>query len=222
MGVFGNLIPAFLFTKAETVISSSLAGMLNSLTPLFTMLLGIAAYKTKASFKNFAGIFLGLIGAMGLLYFSSDGNISGNLEYGSYVIAATICYAISVNAIRAKLGGVNPVTASIWAMSFIGPVAGLYLCFTDFIPRMSNEPLALSSLGYTAILGIFGTSISVIYFNRLIHDTSAIFASSVTYFIPLVAIFWGILDGEQLKNSYFLFIGLILFGVYLINNKSSK
>lgn len=220
MGVFGNFIPAFLFTKAETVISSSLTGMLNSLTPLFTMLLGIAFYNAKASIKNFAGIILGLLGATGLLYFSSDGNLYGNIEYGLYVIAATICYAISVNVIRARLGGVNPVTASIWAMSFIGPLAGIYLCSTDFFSRLSSEPLALSSFGYTAILGVFGTAISVIFFNRLIHDTTAVFASSVTYFIPLVAIFWGVLVGEELKMAYFAFIGLILFGVYLINNRA--
>lgn len=219
MGVLGNLIPAFLFTKAETVISSSLAGILNSLTPLFTLLVGIGFYSIKASSKKIVGIFVGLAGAIGLLYFSGKDDVYGNVWYGLLVVAATICYAISVNVIRARLMGVNPVTATVWAMTFIGPVAGIYLCFTDIVPRFKTEPLAFSSFGYIAILGIVGTSISVIFFNKLIHNTSALFASSVTYFIPLVAVFWGILAGEELQNIYFLFMALILLGVYRINNK---
>lgn len=219
MGVFGNLIPAFLFTEAETVISSSLAGILNSLTPIFTLILGVAFYNSNANHKNLIGVLLGLIGASGLLYFSGNGMVYGSLLYGMMVVLATLCYAISVNVIRHKLGGVNPVTASVWAMTFIGPIAGLYLFSTNFIHVLKENALAASSLGYTALLGVFGTAISVIFFNKLIHSTSALFASSVTYFIPLVAVFWGILAGEAILPISFVFMALIILGVYLINHK---
>jgi drug/metabolite transporter (DMT)-like permease len=220
MGILGNLIPAFLFTKAETGISSSLTGMLNSLTPLFTLLLGVLLYKTKTGLMNAAGIFIGLIGALGLLMVGKSEDMDNNLLFGFYVVLATICYALSVNIIKKSLGEVNSITATVWAMTFIGPMAGIYLFgFTGFMEKFSSHPLALTSLGYISVLAIFGTALSVIIFNVLIRNTNALFASSVTYLIPVVAMGWGIFDGEDVQMLHFLWIGLILAGVYLVNKK---
>lgn len=220
MGVLGNLIPAFLFTKAETGISSSLTGMLNSLTPLFTLLLGVMLYKTKTRSINVVGILIGFIGAIGLLTVGKTEDMNNNLLFGLYVVLATVCYALSVNIIKSSLGGVNSVTATVWAMMFIGPLAGVYLFgFTDFTSKLAEHPLAYQSLGYVSILAIFGTALSVIIFNVLIRNTNALFASSVTYLIPVVAMGWGILDGENVKVMHFVWIGLILLGVYLVNKK---
>lgn len=220
MGLLGNFIPAFLFTKAETGISSSLTGMLNSLTPLFTLLLGVLLFKSKTKLINAIGILIGFIGAIGLLTAGKSEDMNNNLLFGVYVVLATICYALSVNIIKKELGQVNSITATVWAMMFIGPLAGIYLFgFTDFLADLKTNPLAYESLGYVSILAIFGTALSVIIFNVLIKNTNALFASSVTYLIPVVAMGWGILDGEDVVALHFIWIIIILLGVYLVNKK---
>jgi drug/metabolite transporter (DMT)-like permease len=220
MGLLGNFIPAFLFTKAETGISSSLTGMLNSLTPLFTLLLGVLLFKSKTKLINAIGILIGFIGAIGLLTAGKSEDMNNNLLFGVYVVLATICYALSVNIIKKELGQVNSITATVWAMMFIGPLAGIYLFgFTDFLADLKTNALAYESLGYVSILAIFGTALSVIIFNVLIKNTNALFASSVTYLIPVVAMGWGILDGEDVVAMHFIWIIIILLGVYLVNKK---
>lgn len=220
MGLLGNFIPAFLFTKAETGISSSLAGMLNSLTPLFTLLLGVIIFKTKTTVINTIGILIGFIGAVGLITVGKKEDMGNNLSYGLLVMIATICYALSVNIIKKYLNTVPSVTATVCAFLFIGPLAGIYLFgFTSFTQKVTTGPLALQSLGFISILAIFGTAISVIIFNMLIRNTSALFASSVTYLIPIVAMAWGIFDNEAVLPLHFAWIGLILLGVYLVNKK---
>ncbi|OFY86875.1 MAG: hypothetical protein A3F72_00505 [Bacteroidetes bacterium RIFCSPLOWO2_12_FULL_35_15] len=222
MGVLGNFIPAFLFTKAETGISSSLAGMLNSLTPLFTLLLGVLLFKIKTRWINAVGIMIGFVGAIGLLMVGKSIDLDNNLLFGFYVVLATLCYGLSVNIIKKSLNDVNPITATVWAMMFIGPVAGFYLFgFTDFTYRLANDPKALESLGYVAILAVFGTALSVIVFNVLIRQTTALFASSVTYLIPIVAMGWGLFDNEAVLPLHFVWIALILLGVYLVNKKKT-
>jgi drug/metabolite transporter (DMT)-like permease len=220
MGLLGNFIPAFLFTKAETGISSSLTGMLNSLTPLFTLLLGVLLFKSKTKLINAIGILIGFVGAIGLLTAGKSEDMNNNLLFGVYVVLATVCYALSVNIIKKELGQVNSITATVWAMMFIGPLAGIYLFgFTDFMADLKTNALAYESLGYVSILAIFGTALSVIIFNVLIKNTNALFASSVTYLIPVVAMGWGILDGEAVVAMHFVWIIIILLGVYLVNKK---
>lgn len=222
MGVFGNFIPAFLFTEAETGISSSLTGMLNSLTPVFTLFLGVLLFKTKTGWVNALGIFIGLIGAIGLLTVGKSENMDNNLLFGFYVVLATLCYGLSVNIIKKNLNEVNSVTATVWAMMFIGPLAGFYLFgFTSFTDKLIYNPLAYSSLGYVSLLAIFGTALSVMIFNVLIKNTNALFASSVTYLIPIVAIGWGVFDGESVAMLHMFWIALILLGVYLVNKKNT-
>ena len=114
----------------------------------------------------------------------------------------------------------NSVTATVWAIMFIGPLAGIYLFgFTDFTTKLASNPLAYNSLGYVVILAVFGTALSVMVFNVLIRNTNALFASSVTYLIPIVALMWGILDGEDVQVLHFVWIVIILLGVYLVNKK---
>lgn len=221
MGLLGNFIPAFLFTKAETGISSSLTGMLNSLTPLFTLLLGVLLFKTKTKWVNVIGILIGFLGAIGLLMVGKSEDMNNNMLFGLFVVIATICYALSVNIIKKELNEVNSITATVWAMMFIGPLGGIYLFgFTDFTSKLSSNPLAYNSLGYIVVLAVFGTALSVIVFNVLIRNTNALFASSVTYLIPIVALVWGILDGEDVQLLHFVWIVIILLGVYLVNKKT--
>ncbi len=219
MGIFGNLIPAFLFTKAETGISSSLTGMLNALTPLFTIMIGWVAFKQRSNIFQIVGILIGLGGAIFLVYSGSHSGQehNNNIKYAMLVVAATFCYAISVNMIRKYLLDMNSTRATVWAFMFTGPVALIYLFSTNFSEVMNTHPKALSSLGYTAILGVVGSALSVIAFNELIKMSNAIFAASITYLIPVVAVFWGLKDGETVLWQQIVAIGIILGAVWLIN-----
>jgi drug/metabolite transporter (DMT)-like permease len=219
MGMCGNLIPAFLFTKAETGISSSLTGMLNSLTPLFTIITGILFFKAKARWQSVAGVLIGLTGAIGLIYSGGGKDSTTEIFYSLYVVVATVLYAFSVNIIGSHLRNVNAITATVWALMFIGPIAGIYLFSTDFISVLNTHPEAMKALGFVCILGIFGTALSVIIFNMLIKNSNPVFASSVTYLIPVVALLWGIFEKETINVLHFVFIGVILGGVYLVNRK---
>lgn len=219
-GFIGNGIPAFLFTKAETYLDSGIVGILNVLTPLFTLIIGLTFYKLKVKLINHIGILIGMLGTIYLLYPDIQELNEKALLYSLMVIIATACYGWSTNIIKAHLDDVNSVQITTLAFSFIGPWAGIYLFSTDFISRMQTEPLAWESLGYTAILAIIGSALSIILFNQLIKMTGALFAASCTYIIPIVAILWGILDGELITNHHLIGFFIILGGVYLVNKRS--
>ena len=222
MGMFGNFIPAFLFTKAETGISSSLAGMLNALTPLFTLMVGSIALKTKAQKPQIAGVLLGLGGALLLLSFSGGQENKEPLKYGGLVVMATFCYAISVNGIKKFLSDLNSVKASVWAFMITGPLAWISLFSGDFLTRIENHPMASQSLFYICILAIVGSALSVMVFNVLIKLSGPVFASSCTYLIPIVAIFWGFLDGERIVGMQILAVFIVLGGIWLINVRKKE
>ena len=220
MGVFGNLIPAFLFTKAETQISSSLTGMLNALTPLFTIVVAFFWFKTKFKSVQLVGIMSGLVGAMVLLYFNDGGDTSTNVLYSLLVVAATICYAISVNGIKHYLSNMNSVTATVGAFTITGPIALAYLFIqTDFINDLKTNQVALSSLGYISILAIVGSALSVIVYNTLIKEAGAVFASTCTYLIPIIAVIGGRLDGATVNLLQMCGVIVVILSVYLINRR---
>ena len=217
VGLFGNGIPAFLFTKAQTELSSSLTGMLNSLVPLFTLLLGAFIFRIKIKGTKIIGVVVGLIGAVGLVGSNGLDVESSNMGYSFYVIAATICYAISVNVIKKHLNDIDPMVITSLAFLTIGPPIMIYMTGTDVILTTISNPDSWKALGYISILAVVGTSLSVLVFNMLIKKTSAIFAASVTYLIPIVAIFWGIVDGEVIHILQLICIAIVLFGVYMVN-----
>lgn len=217
-GLFGNLIPAFLFTLAETRISSSLAGMLNALTPMFTIVLSLVWLKASTTKNQIIGVVAGLIAAAALVYFEEGEDKFRNAYYGLLVVIATVCYAVSVNVIKKYLNDLGSITTTVWAFSLTGPIALVYLfAFSDFTVHLVEHPLACESLGYTAILAIMGSALSVIAYNYLIKQAGTVFASSCTYLLPIVAIFWGVLAGETVNLSQILCIGVIILSVYLIN-----
>lgn len=225
VGMVGSLGPAFLFAAAQKGIDSSLAGILNSLTPLFTLLVGVSFFKSKPKWFNIAGVIIGLAGALGLVSVSGGGNFNFNMGFAILIIIAAFLYAINVNVVKAFLQGVDPITITAMSFFMVGPVAAIYLVFfTSFSSQVGTNPHALGGLGYIAILAIVGTGLALMLFNRLIQLTSAVFASSVTYFIPVIALIWGIADGETLKPGFVLFVGLVIIGVLLVNttNKGLK
>ena len=211
IGFLGNAIPAFLFPMAQTKISSSLAGMLNSLSPVFTLIIGITIYKRQAIKTQIAGVFLGLAGAAGLLY---AGSFTFNF-YGLFVVLATILYGFSSNEVS-KVKGLNGLQITSLAFFIISPVAICYLLVSDLSSATETENW-VRNLCFIAILAILGSATALALFYLLIRDTSPIFASMVTYFIPVVATLWGVADNEHFTISMLISIVFIFAGVYIIN-----
>ena len=211
IGLFGSVIPAFLFPLAETKISSSLAGMLNSLSPVFTLVFGITIYKRKAIGTQIAGVFLGLLGAAGLLY---TGSFTFNL-YGLLVVLATILSGISSNEVS-KVKELNGIKITALSFFVTSPLAIIYLLFSDLSVPVHTENW-VRNLSYIGILAVLGSAIALVIYYLLIRDTSPIFASSVTYFIPIVATLWGLADNEQFYSSMLISIIFIFAGVFIIN-----
>ena len=211
IGLFGSVIPAFLFPLAETKISSSLAGMLNSLSPVFTLVFGITIYKRKAIGTQIAGVFLGLLGAAGLLY---TGSFTFNL-YGLFVVLATILSGISSNEVS-KVKELNGIKITALSFFVTSPLAIIYLLFSDLSVPVHTENW-VRNLSYIGILAVLGSAIALVIYYLLIRDTSPIFASSVTYFIPIVATLWGLADNEQFYSSMLISIIFIFAGVFIIN-----
>jgi drug/metabolite transporter (DMT)-like permease len=216
VGLVGFAIPAFLFTKAQTNLDSLLAGILNSLTPLFTLIVGMLFYHSTAKPLHVLGLFIGLAGAVGLIWNGGSHVLKGINAYALLVMLATICYGINVNEVKFKLAGLSAIQITSLAFVFTGPLAGIYLLFTDLQSAFDTHD-SLINLGYIAILALFSSVIAVLIFNYLIKYTTPLFASSVTYMIPLFAIMWGVLDGEVLGILKVLWISIMLLGVYLVN-----
>ena len=218
-GVIGNGVPAFLFTKAQTSLESSFVGILNSLTPVFTLLLGFFFFKARISNINVFGVLLGFFGAA-ILYYSEISDFYNLNADVLLVIIACLFYGFSINIIKKYLKELDSLHIAALSFLYVGPFAAYYIFNTDFI-NIVNTDSGFYSLIYIIILAILGTSISVVLFNKLIKESSAIFASSVTYLIPIVAIFWGWIENESIRNEHFLGVSIILFGVYLVNKKVS-
>ena len=217
VGLFGNAIPAFLFTKAQTQLDSSLTGILNALVPLFTLIIAVFVFKTKVKMHNVFGILIGLAGAVWLI--TGDGVVIQNMHYAWFVVIATVCYAISLNTIKNYLQEMRPIDIAGLAFLFVGPLMIIHLFTTDFIEIMITNDHACSALGYIFILATFGTSIALVIFNKLLARTTAIFASSVTYLIPIFAIMWGIFDGEKITIQYIFGTAIIFAGIFLVNKQ---
>jgi drug/metabolite transporter (DMT)-like permease len=219
-GVMGSLLPAFLFSIAQTGIDSATAGLLNSLTPLFTLIAGFLLFGLKPRLINVLGVFTGLAGAIGLISISGGNAFSFNLKYSSLIILATVFYAINVNLIKAKLRHIDSLTITSMTFFVAGIIASVILfTSTNIVSQFANDPKALRGLLYIAILAVVGTALAMIAFNTLIKITSPIFASSVTYLIPIVALLWGIADGEYFSLKHLLWIAMIIGGVLLVNKK---
>ena len=221
VGTVGSLAPAFLFAAAQKGIDSSLAGILNSLTPLFTLLVGILFFRTRPKWFNITGVIIGLFGAIGLVSVSGSGDFTFNMGFAVLVIIAAFLYAVNVNTVKAYLKDIDPITITAMSFFMVGPIGAIYLLgFTPFVQSFSGNPHALAGIGYIAILSIVGTGLALMLFNKLIQITNAVFASSVTYFIPVVAVIWGIADGEHFRAGFLLWILLVIAGVLLVNTKS--
>ncbi len=216
--VFGTFIPAYLFALAETEIDSSTTAVLNSLTPLNTLILGIIGFGVSFKKNQFIGICIGFIGSILLVFNGASNHPEQNYYYALLVVLASICYATNVNLIKKYLPTVAPLSITTGNFLVLLAPAVLLLYFSGFFDIISAPEVQIS-MGYIAILGIVGTGIANILFFKLIQISSPVFATSVTYLIPIVAFFWGLLDHEILTPIQFMGAFIILIGVYLSSKK---
>ncbi|MCX8081718.1 MAG: DMT family transporter [Bacteroidia bacterium] len=224
MGMFGNFIPAYLFTLAETKINSSLAGILNATTPLFAWIIGKFIFQNPDKNKKFTllGLTLGFLGVfilfwpdLSLFSLSKQNNpISERITGSGLVLLATLCYGLSAQGIHVFLKDVPALHASAWGMVLMGILSGLTMMIQPF-PSLSREALT-GSLPYVAILGIIGSGVTLILYNRLIKSSGPVFASSCTYLIPFFSIMWGLLDGEILHLLDFVGLLVLISGLFFL------
>jgi drug/metabolite transporter (DMT)-like permease len=218
VGCSGNLIPAFLFSRAETNISSSLAGMLNAFTPVFALIIWMLMFKSRPNRNQVMGLILGFIGAVVMLY--KPNMEGGHLFSVGLVICATFLYGLSVNSVKKFLSDLEPLTAASWSIASVSIFAWIYIIgFTDTFTKLQTVEKAWSSFGFIAILGLVGTAIATILFYELIKVKGSVFSTSVTYVMPIVALAWGFYFMEELHWWQPLAMILILVGVFLINKK---
>lgn len=217
-GFLGTFFPAFLFCVAQTRIDSSLAGVLNALTPIFTIALGVAFFKLKIGWVKWAGMLLGFLGML-LLILGGIQHINLNyLGYAFLVLMATICYGLNVNMVHQYLKEMAPLHVATIAFTALIPPSILILAGTGYFSQINfSDTTWLTSSGASIGLGIAGTGIASVIFYTLVKKAGPVFASMVTYGIPFVAIFWGVVAGESVTALQFAGMLVILAGVRLAN-----
>jgi len=218
-GFVSSFFPPFLFAMAQKHIDSSVASILNSFTPLATVIIGIILFNIVSSRRQIWGVFVGLIGTVFLILAGAELHQNQNAWYSLLVVIATLGYAVNVNIIKKHLSDISALAVTTGNFVFVFfPALGV-LYFSGFFETILDSKDMQVSLGYVAILSLFGTAFAKVVFNKLVQISSPVFASSVTYTMPIVAVIWGLIDGEAFSFWQVLAAGIILFGVFLANRK---
>lgn len=216
-GLCGNFIPAFLFTFAEKGVSSGYAGMLNSFTPIFTLLIGFAFFKNRLTVLQMIGVFIGTIG---IVLLSTSGDLEANKGSIIHILAivlATFLYGISLNLIKYKLGHLKAIEITSLAFFTIFIPSTISIFVFDVKSTFLNHPLAYEAFRYISILALVGTAFAVVIFSSIINNSSTLFASSVTYLIPIVAVLIGFMVNESINFMQIMAMIIILTGVFIAN-----
>lgn len=213
----GTFFPAFLFAFAIEKIDSSVASILNSFTPFNTLVFGALFFGFSFHKRQVVGILIGLVGTILLITKGNFVDYNQNYYYASFILIASIGYALNVNIIKKHLHDVKPlgITTGNFVLLIIPTFLVLY--FSDFFNSFQLNDESSKSILYICILSVFGTAIAKTMFNKLVQISTPIFSASVTYLIPIIAVFWGVLDGEKLSLMQLLAGSIILLGVYLVN-----
>jgi drug/metabolite transporter (DMT)-like permease len=220
IGLVGSFIPAFLFAIGQTQLPSGITGVLNGLTPVSVLIIGVVFFKQEITRLKTVGLVVAFVGTIILLSAGGNGGLRGINLYALFIVFATICYGTNLNVIKYYLADLKPLVITAVSILFMGPLAGLYLLlFTDFSIKLATVDGAVAAFGYVSLLGIMGTAIALVLFNKLVQITTPIFASTVTYLIPVVALIWGFFDGEMIVVGQLLGMAAIFVGVYITNRK---
>ena len=216
----GTFFPAFFFAFAQQHIDSAIAAILNALTPLLTVVIGVVFFGVSVLRKQYWGVALGLLGSAGLIWGGIQLNPDFRLGYALLILCASACYATNIHFIKIHLQQVGAMAITLGNFVMMAPLALLILLPSGFFDgKLLTDPKVHTSLVYIAILAILGSAIAKYLFNQFVKFSSAVFASSVTYTLPIVALFWGLADGERISMSQIMATAVILVGVYLSHKK---
>ncbi|MFC4688990.1 DMT family transporter [Dokdonia genika] len=222
-GILGTGLPVFLFAFAETEIDSAVVGILNSSVPLLAFIFGILLFGAQFIQRQFIGVLLGLVGAGALIYIGAQINEGQNYWYASLVIIAASFYALNVNIIKRHLQEVPAIAIAAGNFVFLIIPAAIILAISGFFDLpVTTDATLQQSIGYIVILSIFGTALAKVMFNKLVQMSNPVFASSVTYLMPIISVMWGLLDGEAFTMLQFIATLIILVGVYIGNSARKK
>lgn len=221
-GVLGSLLPAYLFCIAEQSIDSALAGVLNSLTPIFVLIVGALFFQAITTVRKVAGIVLAFCGSILLFLSQPNFAVNSNALHVSLVVIATLMYGINVNIVHRHLANIPSLQIASLALSLNAIPALIVLFVTGYFSEDFLSRGVLVSSGYSILLGVFGTTLATILFYMLIKKAGAVFSSMVTYAIPFVAIMWGLIDGEKVGWKQGVSLIIILLGVFLANYKGKS
>ena len=217
VGLSGNFFPAFLFTYAETELTSGYAGMLNSFTPVFTIIIGAAVFRQKLTSIQLVGTFIAVAGVVLLMSAGQDLSLSGSGFHILAIVLATLFYAISLNTIKYTLSEFKSIEITALAFGCVLIPALITVFLSGTVQVFKTVPQAWEGFGFICILGIVGTAFAVFIFNRLIAVSSTLFASSVTYFIPIVAVLMGLFIRETITWMQIGAMLVVLLGVFVAN-----
>ncbi len=210
-------IPAYLFATAQVHLQSSIMSILNALTPAFTFVVGISFFKQPINKMQMVGLVVGLLGSTLLILVNTKGELSVN-AYAFLVLSATLCYGTNVNLVKYKLSEIKSFHLSTFTVTIAGGLALSYMLLNGMVPHIYENALVHPlAFGAMVLLGAMGTAACQIVFNNMLTLTSSVFASSITYFIPIVALFWGLLDGEILFFWHYLGMAFIIGGILILN-----
>jgi drug/metabolite transporter (DMT)-like permease len=217
-GLVGSFFPAYLFCIAETKIDSALAGILNALTPLFVILIGMAFFQLKAGTRKIIGVMVGFAGLCLLMAATSNIGFQ-NISYASLLLIATALYGLNVNLIGRHMQGIGSLNIASLAFVFLIIPCLIILYATGYFSLpLNHTPILLATLA-SCVLGVMGTAVASIIFYMLVKRAGALFATMVTYGIPFVAVMWGVYYGEEITVLQVSCLGIILAGVYMVNRK---
>ena len=217
----GSFFPAYLFAFAETEISSSVTAVMVSLTPLFTLLISVIIFGEELLKKQVIGVIIGFLGIVVLIN-NELLSSSFNILYVMFIVLAAFCYAVNANLLKYKLPNIPALGIVFMSFLFMFIPAFIVLFFSDFpFSDFTSDPLILESIIYIVILALFGTAIAKVMYIKLLAISTPVFSVSTTYLMPVVAIFWGLLDGEEFKLTQFIGTSIILIGVYLVTKKKA-
>jgi drug/metabolite transporter (DMT)-like permease len=222
-GLMGTFFPAFLFAFAQTELSSSLAGILNTLSPVWTVIMGALFFHQRFRLMAVVGMVISFGGIVVLALARAGGSMGGFNGYALLVVLACVFYGTNLNWVKYKIADLGSITIASVALTLIGPFGMIYLFgFSGFAVKMETVDGAWKAFGLIVLLALMSTAVATLLFNKLVKIATPLFTSSVTYIMPIVSVLWGLLDNEELFIGHFVGMAAILGGVYLTNVKSAS
>lgn len=218
-GLLSSFFPPFLFAVAQTQLDSGVTSIFNSVVPLLTTIVGVLLFGAIVTKRQIAGVLIGLFGTFTLILAGMKLDLDQNYWYSIFILTSALGYALNINIIKKHLFHLSPLTVTTggFAVAFVPAI--VVMLYSGFLTEAKDNIFMHEAIWYLFALALLGTAVANIYFNKLIHLSSPVFAASVTYTIPIVAVLWGIWDGEVINLYQLLGGAIILFGVYLVNKK---